>query len=1069
MKHFSAKAEFNAYRLVLVIGLFLVSSQIQAASIEGRILDQDSGIYLEGVEIRIEGTDVKRFSQRGGAFAFRGLEPGTYDLTFRYSIYPDVTRRIVLEGEDSVALIEQSIGKGEVFELEAFTVEGTIIGQAKAFSQKRAASNIKEIIASDALGQFVDRNAAEALQRVAGISVEDSQGEGKFIIIRGADPSLNSIAIDGVIAATPEEDGRSTGLNIISIDQLERIEVTKTWLPDDWANFVGGSVNLITRSALDRDSAFSSIQFGVGRYDNRDEESYRGSLTQGFVFGKQRRFGIQVSLDWSEDNRGSDTLDVDGWDPGGLPELRMPPDGFVLQGISLEDFQIRRERIGVSTKLEFELNPKHRWNVSFSLNQYDDDEILQDTRFNPSSLPNDYSGPLTLTEERALALGYDLNDPEVAERVFGAGLIQRRMFFDEAVELGTIAFDEETKIYTLTNYTGDARKDLRATVTEDEIITVQFGGNHVFGDNLNLDYKVYQSEATKNWNARLLRFESTSADFVLGVEDGRPFVRETGELGKLMTPEGYRISDNQGLIQNNFFSSEDTREGAQANLSLDTNWGGWEWTTKAGVAFDGREKAFIRDFNQFSRIQVDGSGLLTMADAPFFGGELTGFLPDYGNYEFGPKFDIEGARNFITDPGEVEFLQIDDDRTTAVTDAILRNYEATEDIYAAYLMESLQLARWEFIAGLRWERTENTFTTNRVITKRENLEEEIKSVLPPTVQFIQPRFWQSLFNNFGEDSIIRKVTSERDYDNLLYAFHVKRTIGEDWILRGAITKTLARPRYTDLVPREIVSISGARYNSSARLPNFELEPMTSVNYDLSLSHYFKGFGLASVAVFYKDLDGPIYEEIRTLEGNDPLALELTNQYFSNPLDSPQWSTSVMRNAGEGELMGIELTFEKRFTELPSPLDGFGVSANATFIDSEVSLLAEERLGEKVPLFLQSDRLANVSLYYEKYGFLVKLSWNFRGKYLDDSVLAGTVIEEVEARLDLPRNALDVWVDDFSRIDLLVEYRPFSWMAVFFEGTNLGNEAQRRYIGDGSRLDEIQYTEAVYFVGMRLSF
>jgi len=266
-------------------------------------------------------------------------------------------------------------------------VESTRIGQAKAFSQKKAAANLKEIIASDAFGQFVDRNAAEALQRVAGVSVEESQGEGKFVIIRGADPSLNRIEIDGISTATPEENGRSTGLNIISIDQLERIEVNKTWMPDAWADFVGGSVNLVTRSALDREGLFMSAEAAYGKYEIAEEASFRYSAAMGYSWDLSEggmRLGLQVSADLSEDNRGSDTLDTHGWDPIAQPDLKfVPSTGFGLEGIELEDYLITRERKGLSSKIEFELNPDHRWELSASYNQFDDDEVLQQTDLNP--------------------------------------------------------------------------------------------------------------------------------------------------------------------------------------------------------------------------------------------------------------------------------------------------------------------------------------------------------------------------------------------------------------------------------------------------------------------------------------------------------------------------------------------------------------------------------------------------------------------------------------------------------------------------------------------------------------
>ena len=145
----------------------------------------------------------------------------------------------------------------------------------------------------------------EEFQSLPGISLEESQGEGKFIIIRGADPAFNNVTIDGVTVATPEEDGRSTALNIISTDQLERIEVEKTWLPDKSGNTVGGTVNLVSRSALDRGERFASVEGALTRHTISNDDSHRFNATYGDILGKNKRIGIQISYNRSVDNRGS--------------------------------------------------------------------------------------------------------------------------------------------------------------------------------------------------------------------------------------------------------------------------------------------------------------------------------------------------------------------------------------------------------------------------------------------------------------------------------------------------------------------------------------------------------------------------------------------------------------------------------------------------------------------------------------------------------------------------------------------------------------------------------------------
>ncbi|MFO7577530.1 MAG: TonB-dependent receptor plug domain-containing protein, partial [Pelovirga sp.] len=97
------------------------------------------------------------------------------------------------------------------------------------------------------------------LQHVAGVTVEDDQGEGSFLLVRGTSADLSNVQIDGVALATPQEDGRRVNLNVITVDQLERIELSKTWLPYQ-KPAVGGTIEMKTRSALDRGETFASLE-----------------------------------------------------------------------------------------------------------------------------------------------------------------------------------------------------------------------------------------------------------------------------------------------------------------------------------------------------------------------------------------------------------------------------------------------------------------------------------------------------------------------------------------------------------------------------------------------------------------------------------------------------------------------------------------------------------------------------------------------------------------------------------------------------------------------------------------
>ena len=1051
---------------IAIVAVSLVAGpSLWAASIRGKVFDSESGLNLQGVRISVGTIEKTVYSERGGGFRIKNVPDGTYQVTASFVGYPPMSQTVTITETDAVASLTFDFRADEIVSLEEFTIEGSLMGQAKALNIQRSASNIVDVVASDAFGQFVDRNAAEALQRLPGISVEESQGEGKFIIIRGADPSVNSVAVDGVVAATPEEDGRTTALNIISIDQLESIEVTKSWLPDRSANFIGGAVNLITRSALDRGERFASVEYAYGRYEISNRHSYRFSANFGDVLLKNKNLGIQFSFDFSEDNRGSDTLRMGRWGTDVGIDVRdpFPPNGFQINEFQLEDFIIKRERKGFSNKLEYTLNDNHSFYFSISRNEFDDDETLQETIIDIDLADSAYAGKTVYDIDVVRALGLDPEDPEIAARL-ALPPDERPVRFQEAVDLGDIAFDESTWTYTRQRFVAEADKRWTSKIVNDTVLTLQGGGEHRLFDRFDLDYKIYKSEADKDWSEQGLGLRTTETSSITGIGEGNvPFFIEQGV--KIGDPGFYRFDQFNGFVQDNKFQSFDERIGYEVNLETEYQVLSLNWTTKFGFAVDNREKRFLRFFQGFSDVEnSSGFNLITLENGGFGAGNLVGFLPEFGNWDFGPSFDTKDARAFIMDPGEdIEFVETRQNVTSTVSDAVLKNFEATEDITAAYFMQTLDWKGFRIIGGFRYEKTENSFTNNEIDTRPE--------ILPVNNRFASPGFWQAIIANAGPDELFNTVTSRRSYEHWLPAFHVNISFSEKLVLRTSYTQTIARPKFTDLVPREIVSIggqSGLDFGNSVRLPNFSLRPTESENFDVSLHRYFGRVGLIGVNFFYKNLDGPTYTESRRVSVNEPIAMELNEQYVSNPdTGAHAWETTRQANAGKGELRGLEIIFDRKLDFLPGFWNGFGFTFNATFVDSEVALTLDERLGEKVPLFKQSDRLTNLSVYYEKHGFLARASMLWRGGYLD-AVEAGRsrILTEIEGQIGAPANSLDTYLQDFFRLDLRIEYRVPKWGTVFFEGTNLTNQPLHKIDGHPVRLNLIQFTRPIYFVGFK---
>lgn len=1067
--------------LYLAFSVCLITSFTQAAVIKGSTLDSASGIFLEGVRISVEGTDKVIYSERGGDFEIKGLKAGTYEVSASYIGYPVYRQTVELADADVIATTTFDFSSEDITELETFTVEGSLVGSAKAINIQRSASNLKSVISSDAIGQFVDRNAAEALSRLSGVAVEQDQGEGKFITIRGADPSLNQIAIDGVVAATPEADGRSTALNIISIDQLESIEVTKSWLPDMSANFIGGSVNLKTRSALDRGARFASAEYAYGQYQIADDHSYRANFTYSDILLKKKNLGIQISVDFSEDNRGSETL-TSFYDPvleldvraGTAPEFgwetAAPP-----VGLNFENFTITRKRTGISGKLEYEINDNHRFNFSASSNQFDDDEILEKNKFRADDREAGFAGRNRLTEDVAIELGLDPNDPDVAARISSNIEQVFILTFDELVQLGEFAIDPISQNVTFQKWSiSNMGKSWRSTITNDEILTFQGGGEHRLWDRLDLDYTIYNSKADKHQDLDVIDFWAPRFDAEYGIgTDKLPFFSEIEEVEVYTNPSSYRIVQDppRGSLRLGTRDFTDERKGYEVNLETKYNTGDFNWTTKFGFASDKRTKTvdFVPDnFERIRLIETDEIFPLLLSEPFLDGGSLESFLVDYGNFEFGPIVSTAGARAFLEDPstqGLVFAKNSGRDDVADITGPLRDNYFSSEDIFAAYFMQTLDWRGFQFIAGFRYEKTTNSIT-NRLIDPRSDS-------LPEQVAFAAPAIWAPLIELLGPDAFTSVVTNSRTYEHWLPAFHVIRRFGERTVIRASFTETIARPKFTDLLPFEIVPTGDGRFQTDIQLGNYDLEPTGSKNVDFSFERYFKGFGEFSVGFFHKELAGPIYEEGRLVRALTSPATELNAKYEPQGRDVQNWNTRQITNAGDGKIKGMELSLQRKLDFLPGPLNGLGFGFNTTLSDSEVQLLVDSRENESIKLFKHSGWLANLSVYYEKRAFMVRVSMLWRSAYLDEvetNTRELTKLHEGGVELDAPlgveSDGFDTYFDDFFKLDVRAEYRFKNHWSIFFEGTNLTNEPVIQYQGDSSRISSLVSTEPVYFIGLK---
>lgn len=345
--------------LVMLLALSFANLNAQATgTIVGRVTDASSGAYLPGANVMIKGTNFGDATDREGEFVIANVPPGTYTLVVSYIGYDQFSTEVSVAAG---AKTRQEVALNVSFvEGEEVVVEGLRQGQVKALSQQRMAANIKNVVAQEQMERFPDVNTAEVLQRVPGVFIERSQGEGRYVYIRGTAPGLSYVTVNGEKLATNRVEERYAQLDIIAASQLASVEVTKAITPDMDGDAIGGSINLVTRSAFDYPGSRMSLSFGPG-YARIDKKLIgQGKLDYSNQFGANKNFGLTFSANWDSKERGTDGMEFSFDETEDVNDNPIP---FALSDFDLRDYRRTRTRYGFGSDLEYRPNDNHQWFV----------------------------------------------------------------------------------------------------------------------------------------------------------------------------------------------------------------------------------------------------------------------------------------------------------------------------------------------------------------------------------------------------------------------------------------------------------------------------------------------------------------------------------------------------------------------------------------------------------------------------------------------------------------------------------------------------------------------------------
>lgn len=922
MTKLNVLARASASVIALSFGCMVFAAAASAAELHGRVLDEISKSALPGAVIALKGTALATTAERDGTFSFANLKPGLYTLSIAYVGYPDRTVSVSIGAEAPVPLTIALVREETV---ETVTVSGMRQAERVALQVKRSADAIVDTLYSNDVGKLPDQNVAEAVRRLPGVSVATDQGEGRYVIIRGAAPNLANITVNGQTAPAPEPDSRQVKLDDIPSSLIGSLTVNKTLTPDLDANAIAGAIDISTLSAFDRSGAFLYMRGATGTYNLSGKRPYEIDLTGGNTFGDNQQYGLVVSANFSVR-----PLETENFGSGGPTWAQLGATGVTLpNNMQVRDYNLTRTRAGAVFNFD--------WHASDNL------DLFIRTTYS-SFADKETRDRFTLTLPTAAASFTTIG---AKAGVFSTG--------------------------------GSANRYVRWREEDDHTLNLSAGGKYVVGETI-LKFEGTYSEAVKT-DPKRDEWTFKSGSTISGSYDLSQFTY-------LVTPDASaydpaKFAFNQLVHANreaaeNLFQFRGDLERALSFLDGDSS-------VKAGFKWSERVKKNDQEQQTFKA----KASTLTLATVFYNGGAAT-----YdGRYTVGPRVDYTAAEAYFTANHGTRAC----DTTTAggfscdvngsISASNSADYRVREDIMAGYVMADLKFGKLQVIPGIRLEETDGTYSA------------KVVSLAASGAPVITP------------------VNFTRQYTDVFPGLNARYDVNEDLVLRGAVTTAIGRPDYNNLPPYVVVDTTGTPASVSMGNPN--LKPLHARNFDLSAEYYLPGQGVIALAAFYKDIDDPIYTQ--SLSGQ-------TGTFGGYALTGA--TVSSFGNAKSGEIKGVEINLQDQFTFLPSPFDGFGASANVTFIDSKASGVLGR--ADVLPLFDQSHTVGSLQLFYEKYGFTARLAYSYRSKYLD-TVGASA--------------ATDVYTMANGQLDARASYDISDSLTVFVEGANLNGARWRRFIGN----------------------
>jgi len=873
---------------------------------------------------------------------------------------------------------------------------------------KRDSMEIVDAIAPEDIGKLPDTNLAESLERITGVSIDRSGGEGAFITVRGFGPEFNTVLLNGRQIATATDpsqaSGRAFSFDTLASELVSGVEVYKSSTSRLQSGGVGSTVNIKTARPFD----YSGFKFSGSADMNHDQNSGKSSPDASFLVSDlfaDGQLGALVSGSYQKRKDRLNAATTDGWivnggtptsainGGAGVQKTASNPQGnlFVPQDFGSQAQFEDRERIGGTMVLQFK--PSDNLTLT-SDTLYSKFTNTTDTRsyghwFTASNLTNvvtDANGTV-IDMTQGVGQASDFHDKK----------------YDKKTDLVSTGLNADWNISDRVNLSLDgsyssANEDPNGG-KESELALLGYPGQNIR----------YRSDGS------ILPYTTGFVQTGGVVGGGHPLFEH------VMLLRGYGVKDTVGQLHADFTYKGDSPSEGLANL----HWGGF----------------FSRDRKDTSLYSNDGgTGCTTCGyNNPAPPGVPIGVFSLGSNFLSGLSGADRLPTQWLTFDGTQLFNAITaEQRATnpAFTFAPTRvnNSVVIEKVFGGYLdaqfAGNLAGRKFTTVVGVRVEDTQATI---------DGL----------ATQFVALTKLANDATQYGvATSGTTTVSGSNHYTDILPNISFKWDLTDAFTARFAASETMTRPTLEQLSP--VTTLATLRPgNFAAGSGNPQLKPFRSNNLDLSVEYYYDKSNYISLGLFYKNVSNFIVLNQTTGPVNNSAKTPLIDPGTGLPA---QFTITAPQNGPTAVVTGEEMAIQQSFGET-----GLGVQLNGTLANSDKKLNTSD-LSNKFAVTGLSNS-ANAVLFYDKGSFEARAAVNWRDhflQYLSPPPLngAGQAVTQVRARYQLDASAT---------------YHINKNFAVFAEGVNLTNTPVLKYAYYQNQFVSAEDSGARYQVGFRASF